>query len=192
MYNLILASSSLYRQQLLAKLNIDFSHTSPEIDEIPRAHETAEQLASRLAIEKAKAVASQHPQSLIIGSDQVASINNQLLFKPGNHEQAVKQLKLCSGKKVSFYTSVCLLNSHTGKQQVSVEVYTVCFRELTTAQIERYLQADQPYDCAGSFKMEGLGISLFTSIKGEDPNTLIGLPLIRLIEMLGNEGICIP
>lgn len=192
MQPLILASSSIYRRELLAKLNIDFNHHSPEIDETPKPNETPRQLSARLATEKAKALAPQYPQSLIIGSDQVASLNGQQLCKPGNHQQAIKQLELCSGQNVEFHTSLCLLNSSTGEQQVSVERYTVCFRKLTTTQIERYLKAEQPYDCAGSFKMEGLGICLFTSIKGEDPNTLIGLPLIRLVEMLDNEGIHIP
>ena len=192
MCDLILASSSIYRRELLAKLKLNFNHQSPEVDESPKAYETPEQVALRLAIEKAQAIAHLHPHSLIIGSDQVASLKGKQLFKPGNHEQAIKQLELCSGQNVEFYTSICLINSSTKQQQTSVEKYTVNFRKLTPIQIERYLKAEQPYDCAGSFKMEGLGICLFTSISGEDPNTLIGLPLIRLIDMLRNEGINIP
>ena len=192
MRDIILASSSIYRRRLLAKLKINFSHQSPEIDESSIAGESLEQLSLRLAIEKAKALQPLYPNALIIGSDQVASLKGQRLHKPGNHAQATKQLKQCSGQDVVFFTSICVINNSTEKQQVSVEINTVSFRKLNTTQIERYLKLEKPYDCAGSFKMEGLGISLFTHIKGDDPNALIGLPLIRLVDMLSHEDINIP
>ena len=192
MPSLILASSSTYRRELLSKLGLDFSHHSPEIDETPKPDEAPETLATRLALEKAQAIAGIYPASLIIGSDQVASLKGTQLHKPGSHQQAVAQLESCSGQSVDFFTSICLLNSQTGKHQLTVEKYQVQFRQLSHEQIDRYICAEQPYDCAGSFKMEGLGISLFTKIEGDDPNTLIGLPLIRLVDMLDNEGVQIP
>lgn len=192
MLPIILASSSKYRRQLLQRLELPFSSQSPNIDESPIADEAADTLALRLAKQKAEAVASSHPGHLIIASDQTASIDKRILGKPGSYNNAVKQLTQCSGHKVTFYTSLCLYNSSNKQSQVDLIPYSVYFRDLASEQIERYLRKEQPYDCAGSFKMEGLGITLFKKMEGDDPNSLIGLPLIRLVDMLGNEGIQIP
>ncbi len=189
---LILASTSPFRRELLGKLNLAFEVDAPEVDEQHRPDETPEQLVLRLAEEKAKAVARQHPDALVIGSDQVACIDQQILGKPGNRDRAIEQLSLASGKQVTFYTGLCLYNSATGQDQSSCELFHVHFRELDKPQIERYLDAEQPYNCAGSFKSEGLGIALFSRLEGDDPNTLIGLPLIRLIGFLEKEGIQVP
>jgi len=189
---LVLASTSPFRRELLGKLNLAFEVDAPEVDEQHRPDETPEQLVLRLAEEKAKAVARQHPDALVIGSDQVACIDQQILGKPGNRDRAIEQLSLASGKQVTFYTGLCLYNSATGQVQSSCELFHVHFRELDKPQIERYLDAEQPYNCAGSFKSEGLGIALFSRLEGDDPNTLIGLPLIRLIGFLEKEGIQVP
>lgn len=186
---LVLASTSPFRKQLLEKLKLKFLTDAPDIDESHQEGETPEQLVARLAEEKAKVVAERHPNSLIIGSDQVAINGGEILGKPGNHDKAVAQLKAASGKKVTFLTGLCLYNSATGNSQVEVVPFCVVFRELTEAQIENYLRAEQPYNCSGSFKSEALGIALFERLEGEDPNTLIGLPLIRLIRMLEAEGV---
>ncbi len=186
---IILASSSPYRQQLLNRLGLPFNSVSPEIDEATLPGEDARQLVIRLAKNKARAVARAQPNALIIGSDQVASLGERILTKPGNHQNAHRQLMSCSGKAVVFYTGLALLNSRTGQCHTCVEPFTVHFRQLTPTEVDNYLEREQPYDCAGSFKMEGLGISLFTRMEGEDPNSLVGLPLIRLIDMLSNEGI---
>ena len=146
----------------------------------------------RLSLQKAQAVAKKCPNALVIGSDQVACIDNTILGKPGDREGAIEQLKAASGRRVNFYTGLSLLNTATGRQQTLCEPFTVYFRRLQQDQIERYLDAEQPYNCAGSFKSEGLGISLFERLQGDDPNTLIGLPLIRLVEMLNAEGIQVP
>lgn len=185
---LVLASSSPYRRQLLQKLGMDFICASPDIDETPDKHETPQQLVLRLAKQKATALATTFPQHLIIGSDQIATLNNQIIGKPHTHEAAVEQLTTFSGKKVEFLTSLCLHNSKTHQSQLTMDKYTIKFRHLTGAQIENYLRREQPYDCAGSFKSEGLGICLFEGMEGEDPNTLVGLPLIQLVNMLINEG----
>ncbi len=192
MLPIILASSSPYRRHLLSQLGLQFTSVSPNINESPRPAEDAAALVSRLAQNKAQAVANNNPAQLIIASDQVASLEGQVINKPGNHQAAFKQLSHSSGKQLTFYTGLCLLNSQTGHCQQSIETFKVQFRKLDSKQIERYLQAEQPYDCAGSFKMEGLGISLFERLMGDDPNSLIGLPLIRLVELLNNEGIAIP
>lgn len=189
---IILASSSPYRRELLARLDLSFSSDSPDVDETPHEGETAEQLVSRLAELKARAVAKDHPDSLIIASDQVATLNGKILGKPGIHENAVKQLSELSGQKVLFLTSLALLNSATNHLQCEVVPFTVHFRLLDKGQIERYLKLDKPYDCAGSFKSEALGVTLFQRLEGDDPNSLMGLPLIRLTAMLGNEGINLP
>lgn len=186
---LVLASGSTYRRLLFAKLGLTFTWASPNIDESQAANESAEQLVERLSIAKATALIHSHSQSLIIGSDQVAILDGQVIGKPHNHATATEQLRRASGKQVIFKTGLCLLNAETGIQQLAVEEYTVQFRTLTDAQINHYLCTEQPYDCAGSFKCEGLGIALFHQLSGNDPNTLIGLPLIRLIDMLKNEGI---
>ncbi|HDZ57584.1 MAG TPA: septum formation inhibitor Maf [Pseudomonas xinjiangensis] len=192
MPDLVLASSSPYRRQLLNRLAIPFQWATPNIDEASRDGETAEQLTLRLALEKAKALAGQFPNHLIIGSDQVVLLNGSPVSKPGEHSAAVNQLRQSSGKTVKFITSICLLNSRSGQHQLINEPFTVHFRELDDECIERYLQIEKPYDCAGSFKAEGLGISLFRAMQGDDPNSLIGLPLIRLCDMLRNEGLAIP
>jgi septum formation protein len=190
--NLILASTSPFRKTLLEKFNIPFTTVSPEVDEAALVTEDAQQLVSRLAEEKAKAVASLHPNALIIGSDQVATIDGKIIGKPGSREKAIEQLSQASGKRVTFHTGLCLYNSHTQKSQLCCEPFHVHFRSLDKEQIERYLDIEQPYNCAGSFKSEGLGIALFKRLEGDDPNTLIGLPLIRLVDMLANEGFSIP
>ena len=189
---LILASSSPYRQQLLARLGVSFDCHSPNIDETPLINESAAELVTRLGLLKANAVSSTHCNHLIIASDQAASLNGQILGKPNHHDVALKQLQACSGQKVTFHTSLCLLNSATGNYQLDTERFTVHFRDLSPEQIERYISTEQPYDCAGSFKMEGLGICLFKKMLGNDPNSLIGLPLIMLTDMLKNEGIELP
>jgi septum formation protein len=186
---LVLASSSPFRRELLSRLGIEFSTASPSIDETHDNQESPANLVVRLAEEKAKAVAKSHPDALIIGSDQVATLEDRILGKPGSHERAVEQLTVASGRHVTFYTGLCLHNSRTGETQSSCELFHVHFRELQAYEIENYLNKEQPYQCAGSFKSEGLGICLFKRLEGEDPNTLIGLPLIRLIEMLRNEGL---
>ncbi|MFT5117495.1 MAG: septum formation protein [Kiritimatiellia bacterium] len=189
MLPLILASSSPYRREVLAKLGIAFSCHSPDIDESAQRNETPVQLVERLALEKAQAVATENPHALIIGSDQIAVLDNNIITKPHNHDNATKQLQASSGKKVAFLTSLCLLNSHTGQHQITVAPYSVEFLTLSDAQIGSYLHKEQPYNCAGSFKSEGLGITLFKRLKGDDPNSLIGLPLIQLTKMLRNEGV---
>ncbi|CAH9018699.1 Maf family protein [Candidatus Nitrosacidococcus sp. I8] len=185
---LILASSSPYRAALLKRLNIPFKCYSPHIDETPLPQETPQQLSGRLAQQKAQVVREQFPQGLIIGSDQVASIDEKILGKPETHERAVTQLKAATGKKMIFYTGLCLLNGKTGQMELIIEPFCVYFRSLTQEQIENYLQQEQPYDCAGSFKAEGLGIALFDRLEGSDPNALIGLPLIQLVTLLNKMG----
>lgn len=189
MTQLVLASTSPYRRELLERLGIPFETASPNVDESIIDGETPENLVKRLAELKARAVSEAYPAALIIGSDQVAVLDNQILGKPGNHETAVQQLKNASGKKVLFLTGLSLLNSATGKVQTNVDIFSVEFRQLSDTQIENYLQREKPFDCAGSFKSEGLGISLFKKMQGDDPNTLIGLPLITLINMLSLEGV---
>lgn len=188
-FNLILASTSPFRRAILEKLGLPFDVVSPETDETPLKNETAQQLVERLAIAKAKAVAEQHDEGLVIGSDQVAVNGNIILGKPGDHATAVKQLQAASGKRITFYTGLALINAAKGTIQSEVVPFHVVFRTLADSQIENYLQKEQPYNCAGSFKSEALGICLFEKLEGEDPNTLIGLPLIRLIRMLENEGL---
>lgn len=190
---LILASSSPFRQQLLQKLNLSFSCHSPDIDESRKDGESAQELVQRLAYEKAKAVATTYPNALIIGSDQVAiNANGDILGKPGNATNAVAQLRKASGSTVAFATGLCLLNSGTGKSQVACEEFKVHFRDLSDATIERYVEQEEPFNSAGSFKSEGLGIVLFHALEGRDPNALVGLPLILLTDFLANEGIALP
>lgn len=185
---LVLASTSRYRKMVLEKLCMPFQTTRPDTDETALANENAFDLVKRLSQLKAHAVTERFPNALIIGSDQVAVLNNQILGKPGNHDRAREQLKTLSGNTVIFHTGLCLLNSATKKSQVEVIDYRVIFRDLSDSEIENYLEKDKPYDSAGSFKSEGLGIALFKSITGDDPNALIGLPLISLTRMLHNEG----
>lgn len=189
---LVLASSSPYRRELLERLRLPFTWSAPAIDESRHMGESAEALVRRLAEEKARALSPNHPQHLIIGSDQVAVLGDQVLGKPHTFERAREQLLAASGKSVTFLTGLALLDSQSGDCQVDCIPFTVHFRDLSEAQITRYLQAEQPYDCAGSFKAEGLGVSLFRSTEGSDANSLIGLPLIRLVDMLHSAGIDIP
>lgn len=189
MQPLILGSSSPFRAELLHKLGLPFITASPDIDESQLADEQPIQLVQRLAEKKALTIAQQYTNALIIGSDQVAVLEGNILGKPGNHDNAVKQLMAASGKTMLFLTGLTLLNSHTGKAQTIVEPFEVQFKPLSIEQIEFYLQKEQPYQCAGSFKSEGFGISLFSKLKGDDPNSLIGLPLIQLIRLLAVEGI---
>lgn len=186
---LILGSSSAFRAELLKKLQINFIQHSPDIDETQLEGESAPALVERLAQEKARLIAETYPQALIIGSDQVAVADGNILGKPGNHQTAIQQLMMASGKSVTFYTGLALYNAENQTMQHIVEPFTVHFRELTEKQIEYYLNQEKPYQCAGSFKSEGFGISLFSRLEGDDPNSLIGLPLIKLIELLSNEGV---
>ena len=192
MLELVLGSTSPFRQELLEKLGLPFSTAAPNVDETRGADETPQQLVLRLAEAKARAVAPQHPKALIIGSDQVACVDEQILGKPGSREKAIQQLSAMSGKTVIFHTGLCLYNSQADRAQVACEPYRVHFRALDSGQISRYVDKEQPYHCAGSFKSEGLGITLFRKLEGDDPNTLVGLPLIRLVEMLDREAVVLP
>jgi septum formation protein len=186
---LILASSSPYRRELLERLKLPFEVMPPEVDETPRDGETPQQLVERLSVEKARRIADLERDALVIGSDQVAVYNGRIVGKPHSHERAVEQLREASGRTVTLYTGLALVNAATGRAQCEVIPFRVSFRELTDEQIECYLRKEQPYSCAGSVKSEGLGIALLERFEGEDPNTLIGLPLIRLVRMLENEGV---
>ncbi|MDJ0805506.1 MAG: nucleoside triphosphate pyrophosphatase [Gammaproteobacteria bacterium] len=186
---IVLASTSPFRRELLQRLGLDFTVAAPNIDESAKPEEQPDQLVRRLAQLKAKAVATSHQHALIIGSDQVATINGKILGKPGDHQKAIEQLTLASGQKATFFTGLCLFNSATGNTQVCCELFDVYFRCLDPLDIENYLQREKPYNCAGSFKSEGLGITLFSKMAGDDPNTLIGLPLMRLVDMLRSEGV---
>jgi len=188
---LILASTSPFRKAILDKLDIEFDTVSPKTDETPLENETPQQLVERLSIAKAKAVADKVSDALVIGSDQVSVINGEIIGKPHTHENAVKQLKNASGKTVTFYTGLCLYNSSTNQYQSEVVPFNVVFRSLNNQQIENYLIKEEPYNCAGSFKSEALGIVLFERLEGDDPNTLMGLPLIRLVKMLEKENFSI-
>lgn len=186
MANLILASSSQYRRKLLSRLQLPFESHSPEIDESPKFGESPEDMVKRLSEEKARALASQYNHHFIIGSDQVAVLGANVLTKPGGFDAAFEQLKSQSGKRVLFLTGLALLNTNTNVIQVDMVTTEVAFRQLTNQEITNYLLQDEPYDCAGSFKSEGLGITLFEGIYGTDPTALVGLPLIRLGEILRN------
>lgn len=186
---LILASTSPFRRALLERLGLPFEVGAPDTDETPRPAEQAVALVARLAEAKARSVAARAPRSLVIGSDQVAVLDGEILGKPGDHDRAVAQLTRASGRSVAFHTGLCLLDSASGRVQAAVEPFTVVFRKLHPARIEGYLRRERPYNCAGSFKSEGLGIVLFRCLRGDDPNSLVGLPLIRLVEMLENEGV---
>lgn len=188
---LILASSSSYRRELLQKLNIQFSSVSPHVDETTFENESPRETALRLSQDKARKVGSEYPHALIIGSDQVATLDGLQLGKPINHQNATKQLQMMRGREVTFYNALCLFNAATGHMQSEVIPYLVRYRQLTDSQIENYLNKEQPYQCAGSAKSEGLGIALIERMLGEDPNALIGLPLIKLITMLENEGVSV-
>lgn len=186
---LILASSSVYRKELLERLQLPFTTISPHVDETPLPHELPQDTAIRLAQEKARKIGQEQPNCLVIGCDQVATLDDTQLGKPLTHDNAVKQLSMMRGREVTFHSALCLYNSATQAMQAEVVPYVVKFRHLSDAQIEQYLLKEQPYHCAGSAKSEGLGIALIESMIGEDPNALIGLPLIRLISMLQKEGV---
>lgn len=186
---LILGSTSRYRKELLARLCIPFQVEAPEVDETPLAQEAPEDLALRLAVAKARAVANKYPDAVVIGSDQVADLDGEPLGKPGNHTNAVKQLKRMRGKTVIFQTALSVVCVATGFEQTDLAAVKVTFRDLTDAEIESYLKAEEPYDCAGSAKSEGLGIALLAAIHNDDPTALIGLPLIRTCHMLRAAGV---
>lgn len=186
---LILASSSPYRRTLLARLGLPFTVHAPDIDESALAEESAPLLVQRLAQAKARKVAETAPDALIIASDQVAVLDGEIIGKPGNHAHAVAQLQRAAGRTLIFYNGLCLLDSASGQCQLALEEFQVQFRTLSAAMIEAYLRREQPYHCAGSFKSEGLGIVLFERLCGDDPNSLIGLPLIRLTRMLEAAGV---
>lgn len=186
---LILGSTSPYRRELLARLRIPFETAAPEVDETPLPFENPQQLACRLAMAKARAVATQFPDCVVIGSDQVADLDGQALGKPGNHARAVAQLQQMRGKTVIFQTAVAVVCFETGFAQLDLAQVKVKFRELSDIEIEHYLQAETPYDCAGSAKSEGLGIALLDAIDSDDPTALVGLPLIRTCRMIQAAGI---
>lgn len=188
-YNLILASGSKYRQSLLTKLNLKFISAIPAIDETPLAHETPKETSRRLSRSKAEALQNQFPDHLIIGSDQIAVIDTCQLGKPGNRSNAINQLRMASGRFVTFFTSVSVLHSRTGQIITETDCALAFFKKLTNEQIENYVDIDCPYDCAGGFKLEGLGIALLEKIQGDDPNALVGLPLIKLLGILERYGI---
>ncbi|MDM3872144.1 Maf family nucleotide pyrophosphatase [Porticoccus sp. W117] len=189
MTEIALASSSPYRRQLLERLGLPFQCQSPQVDETPLAGESPTALAVRLSQSKARALAEPFPDHHIIGSDQVAECNGTILHKPGDFDAARQQLQQQSGNTVSFHTGLCLYNSASGESQTDVVTTTVHFRVLSNEEIERYLHREQPYDCAGSFKVEQLGVSLFEKVESSDPTALVGLPLIRLCEMLRQSGV---
>ncbi|NMP31409.1 septum formation inhibitor Maf [Thalassotalea sp. M1531] len=189
MKNIILASTSPFRRQLLEKLNLPFDASSPDIDESPLDNETPSQLVARLALAKASKVAQHSHAALIIGSDQVAVFNSEILGKPHNEENAFKQLKAFSGNRVTFLTGLAVIDSYDNKEKIIVEPFHVHFKVLSDSDIRHYIKAEKPFNCAGSFKSEGLGICLFEKLEGADPNTLIGLPLIRLTEIFKEFGL---
>lgn len=190
----MLASGSRYRAELLRRIIADFDALAPDIAEDPLPGETPVQIASRLAEQKARAIAARNAHDLVIGSDQVAELEGSLLGKPGNFEEARRQLSLCSGKIVRFHTAVCVLSRHARefRAQEAIDLTRVHFRKLGDAEIHRYLHADKPLDCAGSFRVEALGVSLFEQVETQDPTALVGLPLLRLCHLLRQAGIPIP
>lgn len=185
---LVLASSSPFRRALLEKLQLDFETASPDVDETPQEGESIEDMVKRLAEAKAVALSDQFPDALIIGSDQSAALHGQVLHKPGNFEKALEQLRAASGQSITFFTGLCLYNTATQTAQTLCDPFVVKFRQLTDDEIVHYLKKEEPYNCAGSFKSEGLGISLFESMFGNDPNSLVGLPLIELCRLLRKNG----
>jgi len=188
---IVLASTSKYRRELLARLGLPFEVASPDVNEIPLPRETPQDTARRLAEAKARAVAARFPRAIVIGSDQVAVLEGTTLGKPGNHANAVRQLKAIRTKEVVFHTALCLCNAASGQAETRVVPYYVRFRDYSDTQIEHYLRREQPYDCAGSARCEGLGIALIAEMRGDDPNALIGLPLIALTEMLAAQGVSV-
>lgn len=192
MLPLILASTSPFRAELLTRLSLPFEQFAPDIDESPLPEERPEAMVRRLTAAKAETASQHYIRGLVLASDQCAVCNGSIIGKPADHEAAVQQLSGFSGKKVEFLTGIALLNLERQTLQLDVVPYSVVFRDLTRSQIERYLQKESPYQCAGSFKSEGLGITLFKKMQGDDPNALVGLPLIRLTDFLLNEGIELP
>ena len=189
---LILASTSRYRREMLLRLGLPFEVIAPEVDETPLPGETPAALAQRLAFAKAWAVARLRPDAAVIGSDQVADLDGQAIGKPGSHERAVEQLQRMRGRRVIFQTAVAVVHAEMAFAQCRLAAVQVCFRALSDAEIERYLCLEQPYDCAGSAKSEGLGITLLDSISSDDPTALVGLPLIRTCQLLRLVGIVLP
>lgn len=189
---LILGSTSRYRRELVERLNLPFTTAAPDVDETPAPGEAPGDLALRLALAKAHAVAALHPDAIVIGSDQVSDLNGQPMGKPLVHERAVQQLRSMRGQTVTFHTAVAVVCKATGFEQSDIAVIKTVFRDLTDDEIERYLRAEQPYDCAGSAKSEGLGISLLNAIHSDDPTALIGLPMIRTCRMVRAAGIQLP
>lgn len=189
---LVLGSTSPFRKTLLERFRLAFITDSPDIDETPLQGESPEEYVKRLSLEKAKVVAMRHPDALIIASDQCSILSGAIRGKPGNHENAVQQLTESSGQRVSFLTGLCLYDSSDNSYQLDLVPFHVDFRELSHKEIESYLKAEEPYFCAGSFKSEGLGVTLFKRLQGDDPTSLIGLPLIRLSEMLREKEILLP
>ncbi|NML24800.1 Maf family protein [Zoogloea dura] len=189
---IVLASTSAYRRELLQRFGLPFETARPDIDESPLPDESPATTAGRLAEQKARAVAEHHPDALIIGSDQVAHMGNTRFGKPGSVERAVAQLRSMSGKTVIFHTALALLNTRNGRLQVDAVPTEVRFRQLSEAEIVRYVDKERPLDCAGSAKSEGLGITLLEALSGDDPTALVGLPLIALARMLRNEGVTLP
>lgn len=189
---IVLASSSSYRRELLARLRLPFTCHSPDIDETPQANESAQALVQRLALSKARALAQHYPQHIVIGSDQVAVLDGKIIGKPLHTEGATQQLSAASGRSLVFLTGLAVIDTRTETEQVACVPFTVHFRTLSAAQIQRYIAAEQPFDCAGSFKSEGLGVSLFRATEGSDATSLVGLPLIRLCDMLNACGIAVP
>ena len=189
---LVLGSTSRYRRELLTRFRLPFDTASPDVDETPQPGETPAALALRLALAKAHAVAAQHPQAIVIGSDQVADLHGQPLGKPLVHDKAVAQLRAMSGQSMLFHTAVAVVCQATGFAQADTAVVRTVFRTLSDAEIERYLRAEEPYDCAGSAKSEGLGITLLEAIESDDPTALIGLPLIRTARLLRAAGVVLP
>lgn len=186
---LILASSSPFRKQLLQRLQLDFECVSPQVDESLLAGETAPVYVRRLAQAKARAVAAQHADAIVIGSDQCALLDGEILGKPGTHERALQQLRRAQGKRVVFHTALCVMHRASDLELLDEVPFTVEFRQLSDRQLEHYLRVEQPYQCAGSFKAEGYGACLFRRMHGDDPNALIGLPLFKLTQMLEAAGI---
>ncbi|MCA0242430.1 MAG: Maf family nucleotide pyrophosphatase [Proteobacteria bacterium] len=186
---LILASTSRYRHELLSRLRLAFTVVAPQVDETPRPREAPAALALRLALEKARDVAARHPEAIVIGADQVADLDGQAIGKPGSHARAVEQLRRMSGRRLVFQTAVAVLRPSTGFEQAQLAPVWVSVRRLADAEIERYLELEQPYDCAGSAKSETLGIALLEAIDSDDPTALVGLPLIRTCEMLRQAGL---
>lgn len=186
---LILGSTSPYRRELLARLRLPFEVATPDVDETPQAGEAPRDLACRLALAKARTVAARHPAAVVIGSDQVADLGGRSLGKPGTHERAVAQLRQMRGRTVVFQTAVAVVCQATGFAEVDLAPVRVKFRDLTDDEIETYLRAETPYDCAGSAKSEGLGIALLASIENDDPTALVGLPLIRTVRLLRAAGL---